>query len=88
MVSPLGMPITNEYDCPLLMLSNVVFTVKTTEILRDIFVVHECTESCQFVEKAVSQNVEREDVSVCRLEFQHDFDSNIMYCLNIYCMTT
>lgn len=47
MVSPLGMPITNEYDCPLLMLSNVMFTVKTTEILRDISVVHECTESCQ-----------------------------------------
>lgn len=36
MVSLLGMPITNEYDCPLLMLNNVVFTVKTTEILRDI----------------------------------------------------
>ena len=88
MVSPLGTAVTNEYDCPLLMLSNTVFTVKATEVLKDVSVVHECTESCQFVERAVPRNVEREDVSVSRLEFEHDFDSNIMYCLNIFCMTT
>ena len=47
MVSPLGTAVTNEYDCPLLMLSNTVFTVKATEVLKDISVVHECTESCR-----------------------------------------
>ena len=88
MESPLGTAVTNEYDCPLLMLSNVVFTVTAREVLKDISVVHECTQSCKFVERAVPRKVEREDIPVCRLEFEHDLESNVMYCLNIYCMTT
>ena len=38
-----GTAVTNDYDCPLLMLSNVVFTVKATDVLKDV---HKCTESC------------------------------------------
>ena len=84
MVSPLGhgTAVTNEYDCLLLMLSNVVFTVRTREVLKDI------SQSCKFIERAVPRKVEREDIPVCRLEFEHDLESNVMYCLNIYCMTT
>ena len=67
MVSPLGATVTNEFDCPLLMLSNVVFAV-TSEVLKDISVVHEYTQSCKFVERAVPRKVEREDIPICRLE--------------------
>ena len=34
MVSAEGTPILNEYDCPLLFLSNIIFTTKPSDILK------------------------------------------------------
>ena len=32
--------------------------------------------------------MEREDICLSRLEYQHDFSGNFMFCPNVYCMTT
>lgn len=87
MLSPLGEEITNEIDCPLLSLSNVVFATRSSFVMKAVSVVHECTDTCQFKNKEVPRNIEREPVSTSRTEFEHDFIGNSMYCLNIYCMT-
>ena len=50
-LTPLGIPIMNEFDCPLLSLTHTIFTMKPPEILKAVSVVHQCTESCQFIDK-------------------------------------
>ena len=50
-----GTPITNEYDCPLLLMSHIIFTAKPSEILKAVSVVHECGETCRFVNKDSSE---------------------------------
>lgn len=87
MMSPHGNQIMNEYDCPLLYLSHTIFTTKTSEILKAVSVIYECTETCQFVNKETPRSVDR-DVSLSRLEYEHDFTGNFMYCLKITCMGT
>ena len=59
MVSPDGTPITNEYDCPLLLLSHVIFTTKPSEVLKAVSVIHKCGETCRYVNKKTPHNVER-----------------------------
>ena len=86
--TPLGVPIMNEFDCPLLSLTHTIFTVKSLEIVKAVSVIHECTESCQFIDKESARSVEREDVTFSRIEFQHDFIGNNMFCLNVYCIGT
>ena len=88
MVSPLGIPITNEFDCPLLCLSRIIFTTTSSDIVKAVSIVHECTETCQFIDTDCSQQVEREDITMTRLEYKHDFTGNFMFCLNVYCMRT
>jgi hypothetical protein len=60
---PPGSPIMNEYDCPLLSLTRTIMAVKPLEILRAVSIVHQCTESCRFIEKESARNVEREDIA-------------------------
>ena len=86
MVSPLGTSILNEFDCPLLSLSHTIFTVNSTGIKKAVSVVHNCTDTCRFIDMECSRHVEREDVTIKRLEYKHDYSENLMFCLNIYCM--
>ena len=88
LASPLGGPITNEFDCPLFLLSRILFTVRATDILQAVSMVHECTRTCQFTTMAVPRMVERElHSATARTEFKHDYAGNMMYCLNLYCIT-
>ena len=80
-----GIPITNDYDCPLLNLTSCVRSITPLAIARSVSIVHECTNSCSFVQCQTRQRVERCSVLVHKLAFQHDF-SNTLYGLNIYCM--
>ena len=48
-----GIQITNDIDCPLLLLSKTVFTTRSTSILRAVSIVHECSGTCVFVNKAI-----------------------------------
>ena len=84
--SPLGDPILNELECPLLTLTRTIFAVKTKAVKRAVSIVHECTTTCQFVTKMCPRKIEREQVLFSRLEYEHDYAQNYMYCLNIYAM--
>lgn len=79
-----GETLLNQFDCPLLTLTNRIFAVHPDCILTTVSVVHQCNSSCVFVEKPCISNVERECVSQKSLVYQHDW-SNDMYCLNIFC---
>lgn len=82
-----GVPLTNNYDCPLLELTSHVKTITPATIVSPVSIVHECTDSCVFVNSNTRRRVERCDIVVNKLVFQHD-SSNTLYCLNIYCMNT
>ena len=80
-----GMPLTNSYDCPLLELTSYVKAITPATIISPVSIVHECTDSCVFVNSSTRQRVERSDMIVNKLVFQHA-SSNTLFCLNIYCM--
>lgn len=80
-----GIQVYNEYDCPILSLSNLFCCVPSTSINHSVSVVHECSSSCVFRRISTTTTVEREKVQACKLCFVHDF-SNSMYALNVYCM--
>lgn len=58
-----GQAFTNPYDCPLLELSQTVFCTPSNNIRREVSLVHECGNSCTFLETTAMDNVEREEVS-------------------------
>lgn len=79
--------LTNEYDCPLLTLSPYITAISPHSILTSLSVVHECTNTCTFIESHATRRVEREVIQENRtsLIFNHDW-SNDIYALNIFCM--
>ena len=79
-------PATDELGCPLLYLTDTIFIVKTSAVLNAVSVVHKCESSCQFVSRLCPRNVERENISTYRLEYEHDYCGNYNYCLNVFCM--
>lgn len=84
-MAPSGEPITNEVECPLLLLTQTIFLAAPSMISNSVSVVHECDKNCTFTTKQASRRIERESVSRSKLEYEHSF-SNSMYCLNVYCM--
>ncbi len=80
-----GQPLQNECDCPLLTLSSTINAVSPSDILTEVSIIHECNDSCKFVEDGATIQVERETIQSKRLAYVHDW-SNQWYCLNIYCM--
>ena len=82
---PAGSPILNSFECPLLSLSRVIETVSAKNIRQVISIIHECGTTCKFDTVMRSKNIEREQVDQQRLTFVHDY-SNLMFCLNVYCM--
>lgn len=81
---------TNEFDCPQLKLSSVIFTVPSSHILKSVSVIHECRSTCKFIHKAVKSNFERETVTSnnTKLEYEHDYNGNLFYYINNYCIHT
>lgn len=81
----LGEIIINEFDCPLLMLSSLVYCVLASHVDHSISVVHECTDSCKYVTGQGAKTIEHENVTISQLSYKHDYSNN-MYCFNVYCM--
>ena len=82
---PSGEEITNYADCPLLLLSNVIFVTRSSLVLKAVSVVHECSQTCHFMSADFPRNIEREQVTISsRIEYKHDYSGNLMYSLNIY----
>lgn len=80
-----GIPVCNEYDCPLLTLSNLFRCVPSICISHSLSVMHECSVSCVFRHVNTTATVERREVRTRKLCFVHDFLNNL-YSLNVYCM--
>ena len=80
-----GVQICNEYDCPLLTLTNLFRCISSTAISHSVSVVHECSTTCTFSHTQTTTIMERTYVPSQKLKFVHDM-SNSMYALNVYCM--
>ena len=83
-----GDEICNEFDCPLVELSQNIFIVDPKVIMGPVSIVHSCTQTCQVYREPSTCSYEREVVSVAdatQVVFKHDL-SNRLYCINIYCI--
>ena len=81
--------VTNEFDCPSLMLTRTVFVTKPSTVLKAVSVIHECGArgSCKFAMRQCQRTIEREQLYLSsRVEYEHDYCTNRMYYLNVYCM--
>lgn len=78
-------PKINEYDCPILSLSDLLYTLKSTCILKAVSVMHECTSNCVIEKSSYDRAVEHESVSYSQLVLKHDW-SYKFFSLNVYCM--
>lgn len=77
--------VTNEFDCPLYTLSNNFCCISPEAMLTPVSFVHQCNQTCKFVHKSSSLNIERESVDQSSVCFEHDW-SNDLYCLNVFCI--
>ena len=77
--------VINDLDCPLYSVTDTYKLVPSTAVNKEVSFVHQCDNSCHFVDSR-SAVVEREQVALDRLQFVHDFETNPLYCLNIFCM--
>ena len=69
-----GQAFKNPYVCPLLELSPTIFCTPSNNVRRAVSLVHECSDSCVFLETTAMDNVEREEVSIqSKLLFKHDW---------------
>ena len=76
--------ITNEYSCPLALLTREFFIVPTLDIIAPVSVVHECTTSCKIIQSdSAIRLIEREEVELNQHVYKHDV-SNELYCINVY----
>lgn len=81
-----GQDVTDDRDCPVLMLSDSLLTVKSETILKPVSIVHECGRSCILRMMRKSRRAEREEQELNSLALKHDYKNNKMFVLNIYCM--
>ena len=72
-----------KYDCPLLELTQSVFTVPSESVRRSVNMVHQGTQSCTFQESPSAETFEREKIVCNKLLFVHDL-RNTTYCFNVY----
>ena len=68
-----GQPLQNECDCPLLTLLSTINAVSPSDILTEVSIIHECNDSCKFVEDGATIQVERETIQSKRLAYVHDW---------------
>ena len=77
--------VVNNLDCPLYTVTERYSLVPSTAVQVEVSFVHQCDKSCHYVESR-SVVVEREEVALDRLQFAHNFETNPLYCLNVFCM--
>ena len=77
--------VVNNLDCPLYSITTNFKLMPSTSVKAEVSFVHECDESCDFVNSG-SVIVEREEVTLDKLQYVHNFETNRLYCLNVFCM--
>ena len=80
-----SLSITNEYDSPILALSDTLILIPSKQVLKSVSIFHLCNSDCKFVNKSSTLSIEREILTVSTLFLQHNY-TNDFYFLNIYCM--
>ena len=73
----------NDHNCPLLNLSNCIFTTSALNIRCSISIVHQCSGNCTILEEIVAQTHEREEIQHKALQFKHNWSSPL-YCYNAF----
>ena len=68
-----GDPVKNETDSPLMILTDTVFTAKSSAVLKAVSILHECGSSCKFSIQSCSTIVEQEERLSSKPHFQHDW---------------
>ena len=78
--------INNEFDCPLLSLTNNYHFVIPDIVHTTVSILHQCTSSCKFITRSYVLNFEREQTSQSRLTFQHHLTDSMfffyLFCIN------
>lgn len=80
-----GVPLLNEFDCPLYTLSCTIFPVVSCSIHKPVSMVHECGNSCVFKAVRNVSMTEREQIETSQCVFTHDWN-NPLYCRNVFCV--
>ena len=80
-----GHQLINEFDCPLLELTEKFEVVPSVDVLKSVSVIHACSGTCISTPKKRTL-LEREEVEVKTLKtIKHDYTNN-MFFLNLYCI--
>ena len=83
---PLGGPMLNPYECPLMTRTKIICSVSSNLVDRSVSVVHECDSRCAIQEEAsATATVERSAVSIKKTSFLHNWNNDLYY-YNIFCM--
>ena len=69
-MEPMGGPMLNPYECPLMTRTNIIYFVSSNLVDRSVSVAHECDSRCAIQEEAsATATVERRAVSIRKLLF-------------------
>ena len=79
-------PQLNQFDCPLLTLTNILRVLPSVNNFCSVSVVHQCSTTCILKEKAVDTRLERHRVTQNTFFLLHDW-SNTVYCYNLFCIS-
>ena len=77
--------VVNDIDCPFYSITKTFRLAPAISIDLEVSFVHQCDKNCKFLDSG-AVHIEREDVSLNKLIFEHSYSSNHLYCLNIFCM--
>ena len=80
-----GQQVQNEWECPLLILTNTVTSISPSDILTEVSVIHEGDNTCTVSNDGCVQ-IERETVQANWFIYKHNWRNNL-FCLNLYCMS-
>ena len=73
----------NELECPLLLQSKMFVMLESEAIQNTVSLVHQCSRTCSFQNKAVHRTIERKDVQVSSIfVYSHAWKNNLL-CSNI-----
>ena len=74
----------NDFDCPLYTLTNEIYIMPVSSLIKPVSIIHSCTELCKFTDNLSFVHKEREQVARNELLFLHDFSNNT-FSYNIFC---
>lgn len=78
--------VLNEKDGPLMVKTKNFLCIESSKVISPVSIVHQCDSNCSLKRIRKSRVMEREHSEVNTLTVCHNFKTNDLYALNIYCM--